>query len=441
MKKNLSRRDFLRTSLLAGTGLAITGVVGCAPATSAVQPTSAPAGSEKTFLNYWTGWSGFEFDSLQKLVDKFNTDHPNNFVNMTTVFGQYDKVLTAIAGGNPPDCVSAVWLNQLVSMGARGGLMPLTDLANKDGIDGKDYYPNVWDAWHYNGQLWGLAVTVNANVHAYRRDIFKEVGLDPANPPKTTADVDAATLKLEIIKDGNIERLGFVPGGLFEWAYVYGGSWYDDANKKVTADNPKNIAAMEWIASYHKRIGHDKIAAFQTGYGDFMSAQNPFFVGKEVIYSAGEWFISFINKYAPGLDFAYMTHPTPEGGNPGTTTFGGSVFTIPKGAKRPDASWEFMKWLSQPENMGQFAFEIHNIPPKPAVANEDRFIGDPNFKFCVDVYTGKNVFGPPKMPVMDQYATAITNAENDVVLGNKDAATALKEVTDNIQKELDKVKM
>ena len=35
------------------------------------------------------------------------------FVNMSTVFGQYEKVLTAIAGGNPPDVVSAVWLRSL----------------------------------------------------------------------------------------------------------------------------------------------------------------------------------------------------------------------------------------------------------------------------------------------------------------------------------------
>src|SRR5438105_14397339 len=107
----ITRRRFLQTSLAGGVAAALAGLPFGRSSAFA-----APA-----FLNYWTGWSGFEFDELQKLVDKFNKANPDIFINMTTVFGQYDKVLTAIAGGNPPDIVSAVWLHQLVGMAARGG--------------------------------------------------------------------------------------------------------------------------------------------------------------------------------------------------------------------------------------------------------------------------------------------------------------------------------
>jgi ABC-type glycerol-3-phosphate transport system substrate-binding protein len=137
---------------------------------------------------------------------------------MTTVYGQYDKVLTAIAGGNPPDVVSAVWLNQLMSMAGRGGLTSLTPFAEKDGIDGKAYWPNVWDAWHWNNQLWALAITVNASTFIYRRDTFKEVGLDADNPPKSVADLDAANAKLEKIdSNGAIQlpaRFRTLPDGI-----------------------------------------------------------------------------------------------------------------------------------------------------------------------------------------------------------------------------------
>lgn len=75
--------------------------------TGAGAEAGATAASGQAFLNYWTGWSGFEYDELQKMVDKFNESHPEIFVNMSTVFGQYEKVLTAIAGGNPPDVATA----------------------------------------------------------------------------------------------------------------------------------------------------------------------------------------------------------------------------------------------------------------------------------------------------------------------------------------------
>ena len=131
ISKSLTRRHFLQ---MVGAGGAAVALAACAaPITPAGAPAAqtgagAAAGTAakpgQAFLNYWTGWSGFEYDELQKLVDKFNEEHPEIFVNMSTVFGQYEKVLTAIAGGNPPDVVSAVWLRQLVSMAARNGLQP-----------------------------------------------------------------------------------------------------------------------------------------------------------------------------------------------------------------------------------------------------------------------------------------------------------------------------
>jgi multiple sugar transport system substrate-binding protein len=435
VKDKISRRDFLRVSATAGLGLAMTNLVGCAQE----QPATKEAAEGQKFLNYWTGWSGFEFDALQKVVDRFNEEHDDIYVNMTTVFGQYDKVLTAIAGGNPPDVVSAVWLHQLVGMAARDGLMPLESYTERDKIDGSEYFSSCWDAWHYEGHLWGLAVTVNANVLGYRRDLFKEVGLDPDNPPKTIAELDEAAMALDKFdENGNIVRYGLMPGGLFWWGLVFGGTFYDEGNKKITANDPKIVEALDWMRGYAERLDITKVEAFETGFGDYMSPQNAFFVGKQGLTQVGEWFISFVDKFAPGLDYDFMAAPSPPGGRADCTTFGGSVFTIPKGVAHPDASWEFIKFLSQPENLGEFAYVIHNIPPKTAVANEDRFIGDPKFKKCVDLYTGPNAFGPPKTPVTDFYFTKLGEAENLVKHGEMDPEAALNRVTQEVQEELDK---
>jgi len=94
--KKLSRRDFLRTAGTAAAGLAAVNLIGCAPATPTAaaeqNPGTSASANDKLFLNYWTGWSGTEFDALQLAVDKHNKEFPNAFVNMTTVFGQYEKV-------------------------------------------------------------------------------------------------------------------------------------------------------------------------------------------------------------------------------------------------------------------------------------------------------------------------------------------------------------
>jgi multiple sugar transport system substrate-binding protein len=412
-----------------------------APAGAPVGQAGAPAASGQAFLNYWTGWSGFEFDELQKLVDKFNEEHKDQiFVNMTTVFGQYDKVLTAIAGGNPPDVVSAVWLNELVSMAGRKGLQPVTEFANAAGIDGSEYFPQFWDAWQWNGDLWGLMITCNSRLIAWRPDQFAEVGLDVDNPPKTTDELNTASEKLEKLdSSGNIERVGILPSGIWWWGHVFGGSFFDAANNKITANDPKIVAALEWEDSYRSRLGRDKVAAFTSGYGDYMSTQNPFFAGKRAFDdTVGEWFIQFQKKFAPDLDMRMMAAPSPEGGYENCTTFDGSVFTIPTGVRSPESSWEFIRWLSEAQNMGDFCFAIQNVPPKKAPASEERFVQDPRFQLAVDLLNGEHAFGPAKMPVNGALNAKLMEAESAVFAGQITPQEALDRVTTEVQAELDR---
>ncbi|HRA65691.1 MAG: extracellular solute-binding protein [Caldilinea sp.] len=439
--RQLSRRSFLQ---MVSAGGAVMALAAC---TVPVAPAGAPAGqagagsaaaSEQAFLNYWTGWSGFEFDELQKMVDKFNEANTDKvFVNMTTVFGQYEKVLTAIAGGNPPDVVSAVWLHELVSMASRGGLQPITQYAQTAGIDGSEYFPQFWDAWQYNGDLWGMMITSNSNVIAYQPALFEEVG---ATAPQSIAELDAVAMKLEKMDaNGNIERVGLIPSGLTWWGRVFGGSFYDADAQKITANDPNVVAALDWENTYRQRLSPEKVAAFQSGFGDFMSTQNSFFVSKEGMTQVGEWFIQFQKKFAPDLVMEFMPAPYPEGGNDNTTTFDGSVFTIPTGAKTPDASWEFVRWLSEPQNMGDFCFNIQNVPPKLAPASEDRFVSDPRFQLAVDLLSGPHAFGPDKMPVNSLLYSRLAEAESAVFNGQMSAQEALDQVTTEVQAELDKV--
>ncbi len=447
ISKSLTRRHFLQMVGVSGAAVALAACA--APITPAGAPAAqtgagAAAGTAakpgQAFLNYWTGWSGFEYDELQKLVDKFNQEHPDTFVNMSTVFGQYEKVLTAIAGGNPPDVVSAVWLRQLVSMAARNGLQPVSAYAERDGITGEGYFPQFWSAWQYDDKLWGLMITSNSQVVAYQPALFKEVGIDPVVAPKSTTELDVDAEKLEKIDaNGNIERVGILPAGLTWWGRVFGGNFYDEANNKITANDPKIVAALDWEGSYRKRLGPEQVAAFQSGFGDYMSTQNSFFAGKEAMTQVGEWFIQFQKKFAPDLIMEFMPAPYPDGGRENCTTFDGSVFTIPTGVKNPDASWEFISWLSEDQNMGDFCYAIQNVPPKLKPASEERFVSDPRFQMAVDLLNGPNAFGPDKMPVNDLLYTRLAEAESSVFNGQMTAQEALDRVTTEVQAELDKM--
>jgi multiple sugar transport system substrate-binding protein len=359
---------------------------------------------------------------------------------MTTVFGQYEKVLTAIAGGNPPDVVSAVWLHQLVQVASQGALTPLTAYAEAAGIDGSEYFPQLWNNWWYNGELWGLMCTSGARVLAFSPPALAELGFDA--PPTSIEGLDEVSQAYEIIDSaGNIERVGLLPANIQWWGIVFGGNYYDEDTGTITANDPANVAALEWMASYWDRLGPDKVAAFTSGFGDYISTQNPFFVGKEGFKQVGEWFIQFQKKFAPDLEMDMIAAPYPDGGRPNATTFGGSVFTIPTGVKNPEAAWEFIRWLSEDEHMGEFCYNIQNIPPKVAAANAERFVSDHRFKLSLDLLNGPNAFGPPKIPVNDFYNSRLNEAETAVKAGQLTAQEALDRVTEEVQRELDMAMM
>jgi multiple sugar transport system substrate-binding protein len=237
--------------------------------------------------------------------------------------------------------------------------------------------------------------------------------------------------------DGNIERVGILPITLRWWGLVFGGTFYNEANQQITANDPKIVEALDWMASYRRRLGPEKVAAFTSGFGDYASPQNSFFVGKEAMTQVGEWFIEFTNRFAPDMEMDMFAAPPPEGGRELCTTFGGSVFTIPAGVRNVEASWTFIKWLSEDEHMGEFDFQIHNVPPKVAPASEERFVSDPRFQLALDLLNGANAFGPDKIPVNDFYNTRLTEAETAVLAGQMEAQEALDRVTQEVQEELD----
>lgn len=64
--------------------------------------TSKSSGNQVT-VDFWVNWGGTFKDDYQKnVIDEFEKKHPHIKVNMTFVEGT-DKLLTSIAGGNPPD--------------------------------------------------------------------------------------------------------------------------------------------------------------------------------------------------------------------------------------------------------------------------------------------------------------------------------------------------
>lgn len=337
--------------------------------------------AEKVTITYWWSWGGPMVDAMQKMVDKFNKTHPDIEVKMTFVehgtWETYEKLQTAIAAGAPPD--AAHFERSFVDQwAAKGLLLPLDEFLTPEEREGKDFLPFTWDEVVYKGKIYAIPLDTDIRGLLWNRDLFKAAGL-PDRAPKTLAELDKFAEKLtKFDEKGKVQTIGFVPwwGSWFfpAWSWTFGGKIADRKTLKVTANDPKNVQALEWVTSYAKKYGVQAIASFGAGFTG--GVNNPFFMGKEGMEANGLWMVGKIRRYAPKLNYDVAPVPHPPGGANGTWC-GGFCNVIPKGSKHPKEAAEFIKWLGQEEAQLDVYKLLEHIPTNKKALDKVRLMVDP----------------------------------------------------------------
>ncbi|MGN7381961.1 ABC transporter substrate-binding protein [Paenibacillus sp. SAFN-117] len=369
----------------------ITGALAACSSNQADKPGDPAPGKPEgkiTTISFWHGTKDTEKEGLDKIIKAFNEKNPDIKVEATFIAqqgeGQNEKLLAAIAGGNPPD-VAYFDRFEIGSWAARGSLTDLTDRATADNIDSFDYYPFAKDEATYKDRLYGLPMDTDSRLLYYNKDQFKEVGLDPENPPRTIEELELAAEKLTK-KDGKrFERIGFIPwydqGWIYTWGWSFGGDFYDKDTGKVTAEDPKIVEALQWMVDYAKKYNIEDVAAFTDSAGS--AAENPFLTGQLSMTVSGPWRTSGIKLYKPDLNYGVAPIPTPTGDN-FTTWAGGWSFIIPKGAKNEDAAWEFIKFAAGKEGQKIYSETTGNLASIKSV-NDELHKDDPIMKSFKDI--------------------------------------------------------
>ncbi len=305
-------------------------------------------------ISYWEKWSGFEAEAMRAVVARFNAAQTGIVVEFTSISGIGRKLLTATAGGNPPD-LAGIWSSSLPSYAEHSALMPLDGYLPRAGISSNDYVPVYWRMCQYRGHTWALPSTPGSTALIYNKTLFRRAGLDPERPPRTLAELDAYAEKLTVYDaHSNIVQLGFLPTEPgwynYAWIYYFGGAIWDETNR-ITFATPAGRAMFNWIAEYARRYGVKAVQQFSAGFGNFASPQNAFLAGKVAMELQGVWMHNFIEKYAPGLDWGAAPFPAVDGVTPPVVYTEADVLVIPRGAPHPDAAFAFIQFVQQQTNM------------------------------------------------------------------------------------------
>jgi ABC-type glycerol-3-phosphate transport system substrate-binding protein len=200
--RDISRRNFLRTSAGLGAGLALGGLA------------SPGVRAQDNTLDWWW-WGEQELPGLQAFVDSSVAGYTEATVkpmlqDTAVVISQFQ---TAAAAGNAPD-IQYLW-NGIYHMESVwfGYLRSLDGLVNTDVLAAS----NPTQLSHFGGNIYRVGWYPLPMLWIYNKQLFEQAGLDPNAPPATWDDLLDACEKL---KTAGIEPLG---GGIQDG---YWSEWY-----------------------------------------------------------------------------------------------------------------------------------------------------------------------------------------------------------------------
>ncbi|SHE81845.1 multiple sugar transport system substrate-binding protein [Caldanaerobius fijiensis DSM 17918] len=405
-----------------------------------------------TEVTFWQpDWGADQMAALKKAVDSFNKTHKNIRVRLVILpwsdgnFTGFDtKLISAIAGNNPPDIVNGE-RSCVPEWAAKALLEDISDLVKRDGINANDYYQGPWEACIYNGKQYAMPLQSDTRALLYNKTLFKKAGLDPNSPPKTIDELDQMAEKLTI-KDanGNYTQLGYVPwwGQGSHWVsvtYLFGGKMVN-SNGNITPNDPNIVKSLQWIVGYAQKYGYDKVNQMAN---QLKLNTDPFYAGRVAMRYSGSYEIPNLIKPDNNISFEWDFAPLPTTGvgDYSPAWGGGAAVAIPKGAKHRDAAWEFIKFITGKEGqemlMSSTLSILGDLSPLPSVNKEFENKLDPHYKKLIDdIFPKTNPV--PATPVTGTLAGFMGEAINNALQGKGDPKALLDDVKKKIDAELAK---
>lgn len=343
----LDRRRFLALGAGAGASMLLAACGGGKSASDVgkgAAPTEAFTGEytgPNVMLQYWNGFTGGDGPFMRKLVEQFNTEHPNIKVTMNTSQWAdfYAKLPAAVQGGKGPDIV-AMHMDAIPANAARQIIVPLDDVAAGLKLEEKDFIPLVWKAGVYKDQRYGIPLDVHSLGMFYNKAELKKAELEE---PGSDAASFEDTLK-KLAAAGSKEPFWMPnrwPAHLIflSLLWQFGGEPYAENGEEATFNSEAGVKALTWMVDQIKNGHGPKNVAQDSQYTAFKN-------GKGAITWDGIWQINDLKSTK--LDWAVQ--PIPQIGDTNAVWANSHNFSMVKQAKpdqnRADASRVFIGWIS-----------------------------------------------------------------------------------------------
>lgn len=313
-------------------------------------------GSGKTKIEFWHSMGGKNEEAVNEIVKQFN-EKQTAYEVVPIYQGKYEDALTkydSVAKTKDAPAVMQVFDVGTKHMIDSGSIKPVQEYIDAEKFDTTKWEQNVFNYYKVNGKQYSMPFNSSTAVLYYNKDAFKAAGLDPEKAPTTFAEYEEMAKKLTIKEGNDTKQYG---------TSITNNGWYFEQllavqnGEYVNNENGRSASPTETLVNQEKGLSVFSLIKRMYDNGSFLNVgkssddlKSAFVSGKIAMVPESSAGISSMLGNVPfELGVAYL--PGGDQDKWQGTIVGGASLWMSEGISDEEqkGSWEFMKFVSEPE--------------------------------------------------------------------------------------------
>ena len=311
-------------------------------------------------ISFSTWGNTQEIELFNTMIDAFEADHPGVTVELVErpAQGYRDQVVAELAAGEAPDIVRVGFVGDFAFYADAGGTVDLSPYLEEGFAD--DFFEAAWTIVTYDDKPYGIPFVTDTHALFYNVDYINEAGITvPTSMDECWSWEEFSEQSRTAMENSDADYGHAALWNAKRWLlflYGNGGQVLNDSLTEAAMNSEAAVETVAWTKSWYD----DGLSPLSTTMKFSERAEDLFINGSIAFLISGSWHLPALRENMLSYDWDVTYLPcTPNGQD---ADLGGNGFAVTKDSENPEVAADFIKFMTNTENMRTFASEAFFNP-------------------------------------------------------------------------------